>query len=177
MFAEDRRLLPYRMNRNYTDNRSLGRHRDEIASRLDRIKNDMEADFPHDSTAIWEDLQSLFDLVDAGHRRYDVTEYNGGLFDSEAHPFLNENCIADPYMARVIDQLGRAVDPLHPRAGLFRVDYRDLAIQHLGDIYEGLLELQPSGRWRTWSSSAGAFRGGSKKRTYRSPNHCLRAGK
>ena len=47
-------------------------------------------------------------------------------------------------MARVIDQLGRAVDPLHPRAGLFRVDYRDLAIQHLGGIYEGLLELQPT---------------------------------
>ena len=93
--------------------------------------------------AIWEDLQLLFDLVDAGHQRYGVTEYNGGLFDSEAHPFLNEKCIADPYMARVIDQLGRAVDPLHPRAGLFRVDYRDLAIQHLGDIYEGLLELQP----------------------------------
>ena len=47
-------------------------------------------------------------------------------------------------MARVIDQLGLAVDPLHPQAGLFRVDYRDLAIQHLGDIYEGLLELQPA---------------------------------
>ena len=31
MFAEDRRLLPYRMNRNYTDNRSLGRYRDDIS--------------------------------------------------------------------------------------------------------------------------------------------------
>ena len=29
------------------------------------------------------------------------------------------------------------------QVGLFRVDYRDLAIQHLGSIYEGLLELHP----------------------------------
>src|SRR5205085_8798578 len=46
-------------------------------------------------------------------------------------------------MARIIDQLGRAPDPHKPAAGLFRVDYYDLAIQHLGGIYEGLLELHP----------------------------------
>jgi hypothetical protein len=48
-------------------------------------------------------------------------------------------------LARVIDQLSRATDPQQPDAGLFRVDYHDLAIQHLGTIYEGLLELRP--RW------------------------------
>src|SRR5205085_8386879 len=46
-------------------------------------------------------------------------------------------------MARIIDQLGRAPDPHKPELGLFRVDYYDLAIQHLGGIYEGLLELHP----------------------------------
>jgi hypothetical protein len=44
----------------------------------------------------------------------------------------------------VIDQLGRARDPAHPKDdGLFRVDYRDLAVQQLGGVYEGLLELVP----------------------------------
>ena len=144
MFAEDRRLLPYRINRTYTDNRSLGRHRDEIAGRLDRIRDgeDIE-DFSRHSTDIWEDLNSLFDLIDGGHKRYGVPEYNGGLFSADSHPFLNEKRISDFYVARVIDQLGRAPDPINEEADLFRVDYRDLAIQHLGSIYEGLLELQP----------------------------------
>ena len=144
MFAEDRRLLPYRINRTYTDNRSLGRHRDEIAGRLDRLQagEDVE-DFSRSSTEIWDDLVSLFDLIDGGHKRYGVPEYNGGLFSDEQHPFLSEKRVSDFYMARVIDQLGRAEDPASDESDRFRVDYRDLAIQNLGSIYEGLLELQP----------------------------------
>lgn len=49
--------------------------------------------------------------------------------------------VPDNYMARVIDNLGRTKDPQLPEFGLSRVDYRDLAIQHLGGVYEGLLEL------------------------------------
>lgn len=145
LFAEDRRLLPYRLNRPYTNNRSLSRHRDEIASRLDRVVDGRDEDYSKDATALWADLADLFDLVNRGHRSYDVPEYNGGLFDPEAHPFLAEKRLPDWYLARVIDQLGRAADPQQPAAGLFRVDYHDLAIQHLGSIYEGLLELRP--RW------------------------------
>ena len=143
MYAEDRRLLPYKLNRTYTNNRSLGRRRDEIAGTLDRALEGRGADYPHDSTALWSDLLDLFDLVDRGHRTYGVPAYNGGLFDAEAHAFLTEKQISDFYMARIIDQLGRASDPHKPAAGLFRVDYYDLAIQHLGGIYEGLLELHP----------------------------------
>lgn len=143
MYAEDRQLLPYRTNATYTRNRSLGRLRDEIAARLDRIRFTPVEDFSRESTDIWADLLSLFDLVDRGHRTYGVPAYNGGLFDPEAHPFLAEHQISDWYVARVIDQLGRAPDPEHPTRGLFRVDYHDLAIQHLGSVYEGLLELRP----------------------------------
>lgn len=143
MYAEDRQLLPYRINTTYTENRSLGRHRDEIATRLDRARLNPIEDYSEDSTDIWEDLQTLFDLVDRGRRTYGVPAYNGGLFDQDAHTFLAQNRLSDRYMARVIDQLGRASDPQHPAFGLFRVDYHDLAIQHLGSIYEGLLELNP----------------------------------
>lgn len=143
MYAEDRRLLPYKLNRTYTNNRSLGRRRDEIAGTLDRALDGRGADYAHDSSALWSDLLDLFDLVDRGHRTYGVPAYNGGLFDAEAHAFLAEKQISDYYMARIIDQLGRASDPHKPAAGLFRVDYYDLAIQHLGGIYEGLLELHP----------------------------------
>ena len=143
MFAEDRRLLPYRVNPTYTNNRSLGRHRDDIASRLDLARDQSAADFERDATALWSDINDLFDLVDRGHRTYGVPAYNGGLFDPEQHPFLSDKHIPDYYMARIIDQLGRAPDPERLQDGLFRVDYRDLAIQHLGSIYEGLLELHP----------------------------------
>jgi hypothetical protein len=143
MFAEDRRLLPYKTNRTYTDNRSLGRLRDEIAGRLDGVRRGMADDYDRQSTGLWDDLTTLFDLIDRGGGRYGVPAYNGGLFDGDAHPFLSEKRLSDWHLARVIDSLGRANDPDRTAAGLFRVDYRDLAIQHLGGIYEGLLELHP----------------------------------
>lgn len=143
MYAEDRRLLPYRVNRLYTNNRSLGRHRDEIAGALDRLQQGRGQDYSRESTALWMDLHDLFDLVDRGHRTYGVPAYNGGLFDAPAHPFLVEKNLSDWYLARVINQLGRAPDPNSQGDGLFRVDYHDLAIQHLGSIYEGMLELHP----------------------------------
>lgn len=143
MYAEDRRLLPYGVDSTYTDNRSLGRHRDEVAGRLDRFREGTADDYSPETTDTWQDLQSLFDLVDGGGRRYRVPPFNGGLFHAGSHPFLVDKRISDYYLSRIIDQLGRAKDPVNPDAGLFRVDYRDLAIQHLGAVYEGLLELVP----------------------------------
>lgn len=143
MFAEDRRLLPYKVHSAYTKNRSLGRLRDDISARLDKVARRAEDDFNRQSTALWDDLQDLFDLIDNGKPAYGVPAFNGGLFDADAHPFLTAKKLSDWHLARVIDHLGRAKDPDNLSAGLSRVDYRDLAIQHLGGIYEGLLELHP----------------------------------
>ncbi len=110
---------------------------------MERVRQGREEDYDRNSVALWADLDGLFDLIDKGHARYGVPAYNGGLFDSEAHAFLAEKKLSDWHLARVIDHLGRAIDPDKPAAGYFRVDYRDLAIQHLGGIYEGLLELHP----------------------------------
>jgi len=143
MYAEDRGLLPYRTNRSYRENRSLSRLRDQVAGRFNLVEEGREQDYASDSFALWEDLISLFDLVDRGGKRYGVPAYNGGLFDDEENHFLSEKALSDWHLARVIDQLSRATDEQHPDAGLSRVDYRDLSIQHLGHVYEGLLELQP----------------------------------
>jgi hypothetical protein len=142
MYAEDRDLLPYRTNRLYRENRSLSRLRDEIAGELDLLDEGRGDDFGRDIFRLWESLTALFDLIDKG-KRYGVPAYNGGLFDAGDNPFLTEKVLPDWHLARVIDQLSRAPDEQHPDAGLFRVDYRDLSIQHLGHVYEGLLELQP----------------------------------
>ncbi|MEX0716288.1 MAG: N-6 DNA methylase [Planctomycetaceae bacterium] len=141
MFAEDRGLLPFGTNRLYTANRSLRRYRDEIATIFDR--NDADRTYKKTKHAVLDDLRLLFDLVNTGQGRYGVPPYNGGLFDPEAHPFLERMQISDWHLARAIDYLGRAKDPSMRGGDLFRVDYRDLAIQHLGSIYEALLELVP----------------------------------
>lgn len=143
MFAEDRGLLPYATNKKYRDNHSLSRIRDDVAETLDSSKRNPTNDYSRKTFEILADLRSLFNLVDVGKHSYGVHAYNGGLFDSEANPFLERNQISDWHLSRIIDQLGRAVDPGLAKGGLFRVDYRDLAIQHLGSIYEGLLELEP----------------------------------
>jgi hypothetical protein len=143
MFAEDRGLLPYRTNRVYTRNRSLARHRDEIAVRLDAVPHGLEEDFSQDDFDLWRDFYDLFELIDRGHGTYGVPAYDGGLFDPDKNPFLADKRVPDWHIARVVDLLGRAPDPAHPKQGLFRVDYRDLAVQQLGGVYEGLLELVP----------------------------------
>ncbi len=144
MYAEDRGLLPYRINQTYTNNRALARHRDDVAARLDQVGRGFRAvDFSPEKTDLWADLQDLFDLIDRGHRSYGVQDYNGGLFDRETNSFLSRKVLSDWYLSRVLDQLGRTSQAGHPDLGLFRVDYRDLAIQQLGSVYEGLLELRP----------------------------------
>ncbi len=140
MYAEDRGLLPYRINQTYTNNRSLARLRDEVTVTLTRRGPE---EFSAESTALWQDLHQLFDLVDSGHARYGVPAYNGGLFSQDDHVFLTRNRLSDRDLAQIIDKLSRTLDPKHPNSGLFRVDYRDLAIRQLGGIYEGLLELHP----------------------------------
>ena len=143
MYAEDRDLLPYHTNRLYRENRSLRRLRDDIASQLDQGGPDGSEHSDRNNRNLWDTLTELFDLVDTGGKRYGVPAYNGGLFDPDQDAFLTGKVLPDWYLARVIDQLSRAPDRDHPQAGLSRVDYRDLSIQHLGHIYEGLLELQP----------------------------------
>jgi len=143
MYAEDRGLLPYRRNRLYTRNLSLGRIRDDIEDRLNRIAGGRDSAYSNCATGIWDDLLGLFDFIDHGSGRHEIPRYNGGLFDPEQHPFLTDKKLPDRYIAEVIDQLGRARDISGGNGDLLRVDYRDLSIQHLGSIYEGLLELRP----------------------------------
>jgi hypothetical protein len=81
MFAEDRSLLPYRLNRTYTRNRSLARHRDQIASRLDARD---EEEYSPAEFGLWDDVTDLFDLIENGHGTYGVPAYGGLLAQSKA---------------------------------------------------------------------------------------------
>jgi hypothetical protein len=144
LYAEDRGLLPYGRNSLYTRNRSLRRFRDEVHVRLEQARRQPDLEYSKTTVSLWTDLHSLFDLVDSGGPRFGVPAYNGGLFDPDEHPFWEEKQLPDWHLAHIIHALGHAKDPTLSDADVFRVDYRDLAIQHLGGVYESLLELQPT---------------------------------
>ncbi len=62
--------------------------------------------------------------------------YNGGLFDDREAPLLGRIVLPDRTLAGFIDALSR-------EAGSRRwINYRDLSVQHLGSIYERLLEQE-----------------------------------
>jgi len=139
-YAEDRRLLP-RDKRLYKETYGLVSMEGEIASKLER----QESLSPLQAT-YWEKLRVLFDLINRGSEAFGIDKdtlfvppYNGGLFDPQRHPLLEENKVADRWLAQVMDLLARSKGEGPGRAF---VDYSSLDVRHLGSIYEGLLEYK-----------------------------------
>ena len=62
--------------------------------------------------------------------------YNGGLFDDAAAPMITRIALPDAVLAPLIDAMSREKDGDAHRW----INYRDLSVQHLGSIYERLLE-------------------------------------
>jgi type I restriction-modification system DNA methylase subunit len=139
-YAEDRGLLP-RDNALYRDSYGLVSMEREIASKVQR----RESIAPLQAT-YWGKLKTLFDLINQGSEalgidaaNMQVPPYNGGLFDPEKHPFLDQHKVEDRWLAQVIDLLSRS--QAESVGGGF-VDYSNLDVRHLGSIYEGLLEYK-----------------------------------
>ncbi|MGI8740662.1 MAG: Eco57I restriction-modification methylase domain-containing protein [Gammaproteobacteria bacterium] len=129
LYAEDRNLLPVQDSR--YDNYSLRAIREDIAARVDR--NDV---FSATATRYHNHLQDLFAIVGRGDSSLGVPPYNGGLFDDAEHPLLARSRLPDAVMAEIIDGLSRRSEGDTRRW----VNYRDLSVQHLGSVYERLLE-------------------------------------
>ncbi len=129
LYAEDRDLLPVRDKR-YADY-SLRSLRDDIARRSDHNHA-----FSTSATRAWQHLRSLFRAIDKGDDSLGLPPYNGGLFDASNEPLLARIELPDAELAPLIDGLSRRPD----LSGRAFINYRDLAVQHLGSIYERLLE-------------------------------------
>ena len=130
LYAESRGLLPLE-NPEYQQEYSLERLATEIHGTLDTesVIPDLRSDY-------WNRLQTLFTLIDKGWEE-SIPQYNGGLFNPKRHRFLVEKKIGNRSLAEVIDTLTRTKERE-------RIAYQDLAIQHLGNVYEGLLEYKPT---------------------------------
>ena len=132
LFAEDRNLLPARDTR--YDDYSLRSVREDVARRLDTSDALSES-----ADRYYHHLQGLFRAIGEGDASVGVPPYDGGLFESGRHPLLDRVRLPDVRVAPLIDALGRRED-----AGRRRwINYRDLSVQHLGSIYERLLQFEP----------------------------------
>lgn len=158
LYAESRDLLPVREAPYHTA--SLQRIKQEIAEKAGIAESDVEVRiqkaFYAKETTLYDRLQRLFAVMDKGDAALNVPTYNGGLFitqpdrhesaDSNQERelriarFLTEHKVPDRALALAIDLLSRDEDPR--KFSLVFIDYKSLAVRHLGSIYEGLLEFK-----------------------------------
>ncbi|TEU18425.1 MAG: hypothetical protein E3J21_06070 [Anaerolineales bacterium] len=111
---------------------------------FDRLLTEVEAHhrgegrYP-DDYYLWRRLRDLFALIDQGDEEGRIIAYNGGLFDPEKQPTLAKRGARNPFVERALVAL--AFLPAGDGSlSLDRIDYRDLAVRHLGSLYESLLE-------------------------------------
>lgn len=129
-YAEDRDLLPVRDPR--YDDYSLRSIRASVAERLDRgdVFSDKQA-------RLWDDISRLFAAVSTGDESLGLPAYNGGLFEANRMSLIRRSRMPDRIMAEVIDALSRRLEG----ASKIWINYRDLSVQHLGSVYERLLDF------------------------------------
>jgi hypothetical protein len=147
LYAEDRGLLP--CDDDHYRTYSLRELHQQVHLQLRAARS-----YLPNTTTLWSHVCNLFALIDEGFKdgeRVVVPAYNGGLFSHKDYPHLAPTLqpdvhrweVGDKYLAEAIDMLAYRRDRWD-RPGSQDVDYATLDVQHLGSIYEGLLELQPA---------------------------------
>jgi hypothetical protein len=139
LYAEGRSLLPVEpKSRKYYKELSLARL-------INPLRNFSEFD-SRNRVRLYEDTRELCHLINGTEEQknveYKVPQYNGGLFDPNRHPDLEQWRVADAALADVLR--GLMFNPVPERGQTAfpgeTVDFGDLRVQQLGSIYEGLME-------------------------------------
>ena len=135
LYAEDRGLLPVN-DRSYATYGMRKLLRDDIREKIAE-----EIIFSSNATKYYDNLATLFRMIDKGDDSIGLPPYNGGLFTDTAAPILSQVRLDDATIAPVIYALSHTTgEDEEPRF----VNYRDMSVQQLGSIYERLLEHQPA---------------------------------
>ena len=128
-YAESRKYLPIEDKTYYSY--SIQKIRQEIKDSKNKL-------LPITDT-YWSRLKVLFQVIEGAdeelNKQIGVPRYNGGLFSNKKHKFLTNYSIGDLSLCEAIKILSQDKD------GNF-FDYASLEINHLGAIYEGLLEYK-----------------------------------
>ena len=126
LYAEDRSLLPTQ-NGNY-QKYSLRKIRNEVESMTD--KEELSPTIGN----LYPKFSQLCKAIDQGDSSLSLPPYNGGLFSAEQADMLPSAEVSDRVFGGVID--------LFSRSGDQHIHYHDLSVQHLGAMYEQLLEQE-----------------------------------
>ncbi len=135
LYAEDRGLLPVGESR--YNNYSISEIRKEISNKIGN-GDKKENIFGEWTTSYWCRIRDLFHIINRGDKNLKVPPYNGGLFDPQKHPFLEQFEVPDKFFVPALDKLSRDYSEDPPKM----INYRDLSVRQLGSIYEGLLEFK-----------------------------------
>ncbi|MGW4330556.1 Eco57I restriction-modification methylase domain-containing protein [Nocardia sp. NPDC004573] len=140
-YSEDRGLLPVGTP-SYDHGYSLRMLRDHAA--------DPNVVWAPDGGYLWAALRAqwglLRDGINAGELQ--IAGFNGGLFDPDKCPQLDdpELVVGDRYVRDLISALSWT-QPItgtnNRQVGRRRINYRELGVEQLGSIYEGLLAFEP----------------------------------
>jgi hypothetical protein len=129
LYAEDRDLLP--VNHDGYRPFAITTLRREVADAIAHRRVMSET-----SSTWWPRLLRLFSAISGGNDAMGLPPYNGGLFDSRRAALLIRTSLPDAVFGRVLYRLSTILtDGQH-----VWINYRDLSVQQLGAIYEGLLE-------------------------------------
>jgi hypothetical protein len=134
VYAEDRKLLPFKENDKYTRNA------------LKTVAQDMvdhpDEEFDPESATLWDDLAQVWRVIDTGDKAWGVPAYNGGLFASD--PDLNPHGALIAKLRITNEVMGPVLRALLLDDGddgeSGPIDFRSLSVREFGTIYEGLLE-------------------------------------
>ncbi|KQV20867.1 MULTISPECIES: DNA methyltransferase [unclassified Kitasatospora] len=139
LFAEERGLLP----ENQLFAMGYG-----ISDELDRLdaRQHEEGDQALDATSLtWHRLLATSEALFSGATFEDLRlpEYGGSLFDPLRFPFLtarnSQDALAIAVSDRVLLEVLRAVQIAQLTGGARRISFRDIDVEQIGYIYEGLL--------------------------------------
>ena len=130
LYAEDRNLLPMRNGayRAY----SLRTLRREAARMMDE-----EVALAASARGRWSQLLDVFRAISVGDTALGLPPYNGSLFRDQGDDILVRTALPDRVLVPLVDAISRDGELGRNRP---LINFRDLSVQHLGSIYEKLLE-------------------------------------
>ena len=136
-YAEDRDLLPYRLNDAYR-RRSLKQRAQDLAERTEKDKPISAGD------SHWKEINILWQAVSDGNDEWGIPAYNGGLFaDNESISQTGADLAAISLPNSCFETALRYLLVIETPEGLpGPVDFRSLGVREFGTIYEGLLESE-----------------------------------
>jgi hypothetical protein len=141
LYAEARGLLPTSTTRS-TGN-PLYKEKYSLRRLVPKLSSPREFTSP-DISDLYEELLKLFSLIDGSspnrNRASGVPRYNGGLFDPKHYSSIGKWRIDDLALAGVLRELMFSPVTSNQREfNLGTIDYADLEVRQLGDVYEALL--------------------------------------